>query len=138
VNAGKVLHDLWREGRSVPFSWDGRNDCLGWAGRVAQGITGINPARHLVGTYDTMLGARRVMAANDWKTMTDVVLSLGLSPVETSQAQSGCWAIIDNGIGEQLVGVFWGANIAAKTQTGMGLVPRSRALRAFSIHLGWV
>lgn len=134
MNAAKVLHALWREGKSKAFSWDCRDDCLGWAGRSAAGIVGVNPAASLFGLYSSRIGAHRLMVERGWETMGDVVSSM-LVEIAPSQAKTGDWAIIKNSAdGEELVGVFWGSLIAAKTKSGMGLVPRLRATRSFDLN----
>lgn len=131
MNVAPLILQIYREARAEPFVWGGA-DCLDFAGRVAQAITGRNPANHLKGTYNSPLSARRVMKENGWETMGDVAASL-YEEIPVADARAGDWAEILNGDGSETIGVFSGSMIGAKTELGVGQVPRSRARRAFRV-----
>jgi hypothetical protein len=134
VNRQKILIEEFQKAKLVPFAWNGRDDCLGWAGNVAERILGFDVIADMRGRYTKESGAKRVMAFEGWKSLADVVMAYFPVEIPTSQAMVGDWAIVVNDTGTETIGVVAGDKIAAKTETGMWHVPRRRATRAFRVE----
>jgi len=134
MNAARILIEEYRKARAVPFAWNGRDDCLGFAANVAERIVGHDVIGDLRGRYSTPLGAKRVMASEGWADMGDVAAAFFGRIISLAEARTGDWAHVVNEDGSDTIGVFSGAMIAAKTEAGMGQVPRSLAVRAFRIE----
>lgn len=129
MNARKVISDLYRAERSIPFAW-GTADCLRFAAKCAEAITGRDPAAG-IGRYDSEQTAKRVMVAEGWRDMGDVADSM-FDEIPVSLARSGDWVQVVQGETDGL-GVVVGATVAIKTQNGVGQVPLSSASRAFRV-----
>lgn len=131
MTAQKILLEEYRAERPFPFVW-GTSDCLCFAAAVAMRITGRDPIAHLRGRYDSLTGARRVMAGEGWADMGAVAASI-FPEIPLADARVGDWALVRNEDGTETIGVVAGATIAAKTEAGMGQAPRHRAVRAFRV-----
>ena len=132
MNVAKILIEEYRASRTVPFVW-GSADCLIWAAASAIRIIGRDPIAHIRGRYSSLKGAREIMAAEGWTDMGDVAASC-FAEIPVANARTGDWARVVNGDSPDMIGVFAGAMIAAKTEFGMGQVPRSRAVPAFRVQ----
>jgi hypothetical protein len=132
VNPAAVIVACWRAGKAVLFAW-GSADCVCWAGDVATGMLGRDPIADLRGTYDSELSARRVMVARGWKSLGDVAGHY-FEEIHVAHARTGDWAIIVNADGTETIGVVSRERIVAKAESGMGDVPRGRAVRAFRVE----
>lgn len=134
INRAAIIMKHWRRAKAEPFAWDAEADCIGWAAGVAQDIIGRDPIARICGRYSTEAGARRVMANEGWKNLSDVARAFFPHEIHPAEAVTGDWAVIVNEDGTETIGVVSNAMIAAKTKAGMGQVPRSRAVSAFRVE----
>lgn len=133
MNPAAIVLAEYRKARAVPFAW-GIADCLGWASDVANALLDRGDViAELRGRYTSSTGSLRIMVERGWKNLGDVAATY-FAEIPTAQARAGDWAIIANADGTETIGVFAGAMIAAKTERGMGQVPRSHATRAFRVE----
>ena len=102
------------------------------AGIVTCGMLGDDPIAELRGTYDSDVSARRVMVARGWRSLGDVAGHY-FEEIPRAHARTGDWALIINPNGTETIGVFSRERVVAKTEGGMGSVPRGRATRAFRV-----
>lgn len=131
MNPRRIVLDVWRAQRAVPFAW-GSADCLCFAAACAEPILGRDPIAHLRGRYDSETGAKRLMVENGWRGMGDVAASI-FPEIPVAQAHVGDWALIVNPDGTEVIGVVAGERIAAKTQSGSGQALLRTAARAFRV-----
>ena len=134
INRAAVLLKHWRRAKAEPFAWNAEADCIGWAAAVAQDIVGYDPISEFRGTYATEAEAKRVMVEHGWHDLADVARAFFPHEIHLSEAKTGDWAVIVNEDGTETIGVVSGQMIAAKTQAGMGTVPRSRAVAVFQVE----
>lgn len=130
MNVRRVILGTFRAARATPFKW-GEADCLCFAADCALAITGRDPAHELRGTYDSDIGAKRIMIANGWESMGDVAASM-FTEIPVAQAVSGDWAYVPQA-GRGSIGVVIGDMIAAKSEEGAGQVRLGHAQRAFRV-----
>lgn len=133
MNRARIIQECIDFAKEVPFKWDAQGDCLGWANLVAWRLTGKDLAKPLRGRYASQLDAQRVMRQEGWKSLSDVVASLGLDPIPPAMGQNGDWAIVINEDGTDTIGVFCNEWVFAKSLTGMARVSRLNASGAFRI-----
>ena len=135
MNVTRLILNRYQAARDTTFLWGEQglnNDCLHWAALVAQDITGQDPIADIRG-YTTEGAAKRIMVERGWKSIGDVAANY-YQEIPPALARTGDWATVRNEDGTDLVGVVVGSVVAARTPTGMGQVPRSRAERAFRVE----
>jgi hypothetical protein len=128
----EILLRVFREQRELPFAW-GASDCLTTAAAFALEVTGRDPMPHLRGRYSSEHSAKRVMVDYGWADMADVARSM-YEEIPRARAHDGDWVQVFGGPdGGDGLGVICGAQIVVRTVAGLGLVPLSRAGRAFRV-----
>jgi hypothetical protein len=132
INVPKIINQHVRSYRDTPFLWNAVDDCIGWAGGIANSILGRDVLTDIRGTYNTEQEAKRVMVARHWNSLADVAASR-FAEIPLLQARSGDWAVIDNPDGTETIGVFCYQNIFAKGKTGIAMVSRLKARKAYRV-----
>ncbi|MDB6177942.1 hypothetical protein PAF17_10560 [Paracoccus sp. Z330] len=119
--------------RRAPFAW-GSHDCaIGFACRVVEAITGEDLAAPYRGTYDSPLGALRVLRDSGALTLGDFV-AMHLQEIAPARAHIGdlCLVPSTGPIGQGL-GMVDATSLIVLTETGQGRRPRADMIRAFRV-----
>jgi hypothetical protein len=117
------------EVRDVPFAY-GFNDCALFVAGAVKAMTGDDPARGLRG-YRTMAGGQKKL--KDAGFADHVALAASLLPtIPLFEAMPGDVVAVKVEGGLAL-GIVQGRMIYLVTPEGLGLVPRSEAVRAFRV-----
>lgn len=126
--------DLIDETRAEPFAW-GRNDCaVGLCARVVEVLTGVNPASRFAGQFDDAASAYRIMRAEGFEDLADLVASILPEYDHPSEAQIGDLVAVANDTPfRHALGVCNGERIFVLTETGLGTLDRRQAVRAFKV-----
>jgi hypothetical protein len=110
-----------------PFAY-GVNDCLLMTAGAVEAITGIDHAADYRGRYSSLAEARKLIGKSPIK----FVASLCEEWEHPSQAGDGDVAAMRQGR-EWTFGVFDGPHFYVQTETGLGILPRSAAHKAFKV-----
>jgi hypothetical protein len=110
-----------------PFAY-GVNDCLLMTAGAVAAVTGVDHAAPYRGRYTTLRGGKRVIGM----TPLDLVASIlpEILPVEAgdgdiaAKRESAEWSF----------GVIVGAHFYVRTETGLGILPRGDAEKAFRVE----
>ncbi len=132
MGPASIIHEEYRRARGEPFAW-GTSDCLGWAAAVAIRLVGRDPIAGLRGRYHSEVSAARVMVEEGWRSLGDVAAAHARE-IPVLDARTGDWAYLINDDGTATIGVFIADQVAAKALSGVGIMPRARALRAFRVE----
>lgn len=116
--------------RGVPFTW-GRHDCSLFAADCVLAMTGEDPAARFRGRYKTPKGAAGALKRAGFASQVNVVAA-HFSEIHSSRAGVGDIAIVPKGELMSL-GIVIGPEIAVLTLAGLGVVPLTRASRAFKV-----
>jgi hypothetical protein len=133
MNRAKIVGEEAAAAAGAPFVWDCRNDCIGWAGNVAERLLGRDVLATYRGRYTTETGSRRVMAREGWRDLGDVAAAF-FAEIPPALAQSGDWALVVNDDGSDTIGVVCNHLVIARAPRGMAQVPRRRMLKAFRVE----
>ena len=131
MNVRALLLAEYQRQRSIPFDWKEAN-CLDFAGDCARLITGRDPVAHLRGRCTSEVGMRRIGVNEGWKDLGDAARSIFPS-IPMAEAQNGDWALIKNGDAPETIGVVIGAQVMARSEAGIGIVPLTKAAEAFRV-----
>ncbi|MBN8956891.1 MAG: hypothetical protein J0H17_10005 [Rhizobiales bacterium] len=134
MNVRKIILDIYRAQRSVPFAWNASDDCLGVAAAVAQAMTGRDPIAHLRGRYDSEQSAKRVMVEEGWRSMGDVAAAIFPQEIPVAQARAGDWLYVVNPDQTETIGVAVNERFMAKGKGGVEQGLLSHASRAFRVE----
>jgi len=146
MGAGTVINlkrvSLWVEPfnavldeiRRKPFAW-GENDCgPAFAGRIVFALTGVDFGLEYAGRYDDASSAYRLMRADGFDDLADLVASKLPEHAHASEAHIGDIVTIPvDTVFRHALGVVNGERIFALTETGVGTVDRRLADRAFRV-----
>lgn len=130
-NIAAILHVEYQRQKSIHGDW-GRYDCLTFAADCAMAITGRDPAADLRGTYSSELGAKRVMIERGWNSLADVAASM-YEKIPVAFANTGDWVELLNENGVETIGVVMGSVIVARAESGLGIVPLTKARNAYRV-----
>lgn len=117
-----------------PFDWSTQHDCgMGLCARVVEAVTGEDVGAKYRGGYTTRAGAIRLMKAEGFANLADLVASL-LPEVHPSQAKIGDLAAfpMDTPFGFAL-GVVNGERVFVLREEGVGTMGLLDATRAFKV-----
>jgi len=121
---------LVAENMSKAFSW-GSHDCMLWAANAVEALTGFDAAEDLRGTYDSALGAARVVKelGGMEKLITD---RLGVEPVGAGYANVGDILLADLE-GQLTAAVCNGETMLAPSAECLVALPTLSALKCWKI-----
>ena len=117
------------EAMGKPHAW-GHHDCVTFAADIVRALTGGSLRDDLRGTYDSPIGALRVIKAQGADGVGDLV-ALYLPEVAPSMARRG--DIILAGEPHEFLAVCVGRTAVGPSASGMIHVPMSQAVRAFQV-----
>lgn len=113
-----------------PFE-EGTHDCFLFSADAALALTGVDLAEGWRGRYLTTRAGLRQMRQAGYCDHVDYAAKK-LLETPPSLARAGDWATLATADGPAL-GVFQGEMIYVLMRSGLGLLPRSNALRAFKV-----
>lgn len=111
----------------------GSNDCALFAAGAVRAMTDCDPAAAWRGTYTTVEGGFKRLRKAGFQDHVDLAGSLFVEILPVF-AQVGDLALVEGSDGNAL-SVFAGETIACLTPQGLGHLPRSAAVRAWSVPL---
>ncbi len=117
-------------GARVPFA-PGRMDCALFAAGAVAAMTGTDPAAAFRGRYATLAAGRRALRRAGIASPEAAVTGL-FAPVAPQDARPGDIALVPAEAGHAL-GVVQGELVYVRGPDGLGLVPLSRAARAWTV-----
>jgi hypothetical protein len=118
-----------------PFTW-GTHDCCLFAAGAIEAITGTHPAPHMVGAYDSALGARDHgirPSPTDPFGVLGWPAAVGLYEIPVTLAWRGDVVAVRAERSHLALGVMVGDLVAAPGATGLAYLPRGRALAAWRV-----
>lgn len=133
MNRLRTILAVLAERRRAPFAW-GSADCATFAADCALALTGVDPLAGVRGRYKTALGARRILDREGWHDVAGLAAAK-FEEIPVALAAVGDWAIVtttEDG-NEPSLGVVFGTNVACRFEHEVGLVPLTRASRAFRV-----
>jgi hypothetical protein len=127
------LNTFIDEVKRQPFAWDGHDCFCGWAAGAVLAMTGEDIGAPYRGKYKTAKGAAGVLKRAGFDNLGDGIASL-LPEVHVSRARLGDLVIIpaDGPFGAS-IGVVNGEVALVMGEKAMGVVPISKATRAFAV-----
>ena len=128
-----ALHEAIEQHRRKAFAFDSQSDCAMFAADCVLAMTGEDLAADFRGRYSTQTGAIRVLKAEGFNSLADLVAS-HLEDIHPIRARVGDVAFIsdDSPFGGAL-GIVIGENVATCHSAGIGSVPRTLMTRAFRV-----
>lgn len=126
MNRAAVLSAYVDAHAGKPFAY-GVNDCLLMVAGAVELLTGVDHARAYRGRYSSLAEGKRLIG----KTPLQFVRGV-LPAIHPSRAGDGDIGAVRSGrdIG---FGIFIGAHLYVQTGEGMGILPRSVAIKAFKV-----
>lgn len=121
-----ILSKYIDEKAREPFAY-GTNDCLMVVAGAIEAITGVDHAAEYRGKYRSLSGARRLLGMSFLRFIGE-----RLPSIHPAKAVDGDVAVLRHGKGWAF-GIFVGAHVYAQAETGMGILPRSMAVKAFQV-----
>jgi hypothetical protein len=127
MNRAKVLSDHIRQSRRMPFEW-GVSDSVIWLADGVALLTGVDHAAEFRGRYDSCAAGRRLLG----KTLLAFVAERFDRLDHPVRAEDGDIGVVRQGR-DLAFGVFVGAQLYFQTRAGIGIRPRSDAVKAFRV-----
>lgn len=125
--------DAWlRACRRRPFAW-GECDCALFAAGGVQAMTGTDPAAAFRDRYRSGDEAARALRDAGHDSLAGAVAAV-LPEIAPARAMTGDVALVSGTPGDgpgDVLGIVTGDLICVMTPRGMGVIARTRALRAF-------
>ncbi|GLX86380.1 hypothetical protein tloyanaT_26330 [Thalassotalea loyana] len=127
----KAVDQVIKQKLHKPFKW-GENDCCLIAADLVSAMTGQDPAAAFRGTYDSEVGALKIIAKHGGsvETLLDSYLS---EPKPINQAKTGDIALLLNERGQQQACIVFRSVVYAPGENGLVRKPLSQALKIWSI-----
>lgn len=126
INRKAVLSDYIDLVGARPFQWSVNDPLMMVAGAVEL-LTGIDHAEGLRGRYDSCAEGKKLIGMSALRFVSERV-----PEVPIIEAVDGDIAAIKQGR-EYGFGIFIGAQIYTMTMNGIGILPRSDAVKAFKV-----
>jgi len=127
MNRRKILSDYVDETERTPFSY-GSHDCLLWVAGAVERMTGVDHAEPYRGRYTTLAGGKKLIGKSLLKFVGET-----FPAIPVSRADDGDIAAVRQGR-EFGFGIFIGAQIYLPTLSGLGILPRGDAVKAFEVR----
>ena len=128
-----ALHRVIEARRRTAFAY-GSQDCGLFAADCVRASTGVDLAAAYRGQYVSLAEGQALLAADGYA--DHIALAAAHLPEladPQNEMQSGDLAVIDNPGGDPSLGVVSGEAIQVVTTDGIGMVPVTRAVRAFRV-----
>lgn len=127
INRAAVLSDYVDRLAGRRFQW-GVNDCLIMVAGAVELLTGVDHAEPYRGKYNSLVEGKKLIG----KSLLRFVGSK-LPPIEPVRAVDGDVGAVKQGR-EWGFGVFIGAHLYVMTESGIGILPRRDAVKAFRVQ----
>ena len=126
MNRTAILSDYVDRVASRPFQW-GVNDCLIMVAGAVELLTGVDHAEGFRGKYKSLAEGKKLIG-------TTLLRFVGerLEAIHPVRAVDGDVGALKQGK-EWGFGVFIGPHLYVMTETGIGILPRSDATKAFRV-----
>ena len=111
-----------------PFAW-GESDCVLFAAGAVEAMTGVDPAAPWRGRYRTERGAWRVLRRAGFRDHLEAAAAV-LPQIPAGAAREGDLAVVGEGR-EATIGIIVRDHVVCRADTGVRLVSRRQASRAF-------
>lgn len=131
LNWPRRLNAVVEAYQNEPFVW-GKTDCLCMAEDVVLAITGSSPAQPFRGSYDTRIGAAKVLLERGYDDLQDA-LEAHFPRVDPAWAQRGDLGLIYHN-NERACVVCTGQLWFARTESGLVTVPTEEVSVAFHVE----
>lgn len=121
-----------------PFAW-GEHDCVLWACRVIEAVTGLDPSAPMRQEYRDASGARRVLEATGADSLRALVERVceaqGFAPIAPSEAQRGDAVLVPSGLRSWplALGICGGRHVYIPCPQGLGRVNLADAVAAWRV-----
>jgi hypothetical protein len=126
INRKAVLSDYIDCLAARPFQW-GVNDCLIMVAGAVELLTGVDHAEGYRGRYSSLAEGKKLIGTTPLR-----FVGSRLEPIEPVRATDGDIGALKQGR-EWGFGVFIGAHLYVMTETGIGILPRRDAVKAFRV-----
>lgn len=126
MNRTAILSDYIDRVAAQPFQY-GVNDCLIMVAGAVELLTGIDHAEGFRGRYGSLAEGKALIGT----TLLRFVASR-LEPIQAVRAVDGDVGVVKQGK-EWSFGVFIGPHLYVVTENGIGILPRSDAVKAFKV-----
>lgn len=127
MNRASILSAYIDEVERQPFAY-GVNDCLLMVAGAVERITGVDHAAAYRGRYTTLAGGKRVIGMSPLE-----FVASKLPEIHPSLAADGDVAVLLQD-GEWAFGLFLGPFIYAQSKSGIGILSRGDAIKAFRVE----
>jgi hypothetical protein len=126
MNRTVILAELVDDYSRAPFVWGKSDSMLMVADAVAR-LTGVDHASPFRGRYRSCSGGRRLLGTSPLSFVSD-----RFEEIHPSRACDGDIGALKQGK-DWVFGIFIGAQLYMQTISGMGILPRGAAAKAFRI-----
>lgn len=126
MNRTAILSDYIDRVTHRPFAW-GVNDCLLMVSGAVELLTGVDHASGYRGRYSSLAEGKALIGTTLLRFVSD-----RLDAIEPVRAVDGDVGAVKQGR-EFGFGVFIGPYLYVLTETGIGILPRSDAVKAFKV-----
>lgn len=127
MNRKRILSDYFDRVAARPFQW-GVNDCLIMVAGAVELMTGVDYADGYRGRYKSLAEGKELIGM----TLLQFVGSR-LPRIRVVEASDGDVGAVKQSGRDWGFGVFLGPHLYVMTETGIGILPRSDAVRAFRV-----
>lgn len=127
INRLAVLSDYVDRVAGRPFQW-GVNDCLIMVAGAVELLTGVDHAEGYRGRYHSLAEGKRLIGKSLLRFVAE-----RLEPIDPVRAVDGDVGAVKQGSREWGFGVFIGPHLYVMTETGIGILPRTDARKAFRV-----
>ena len=125
------LGDVITQARADTFEW-GRNDCVLFAARCVEAVTGEHPCPELIGAYSTRAGALAALASAGFSTLAEAFADRVGAERPVPFAQRGDLVVFGDFAGG-VVGLGGDFAIGLDADQGIVLLPVLTASAAFTV-----
>lgn len=127
----RLLDEYLRACALTPFAW-GRHDCWTFGFDGVEIVTKHNYMADVRGSYDTALGAARILQENGGM-LAMLVHRLGIPLANPAMAQRGDLVLFDTGCHGQALALCMGPHLAAVGRDGVVYAPMNAATTAWRV-----
>lgn len=129
LNWAIALQNQITQFNEKPFAW-GTHDCFTFAADCVQAMTGEDKMAKYRGGYKTELGAnKKLKRMGGVEAAISSVLGEPIDPVFAKRGD----VVYFNGLLGDTAGICVGSKIAAPATAGVGFIPMSQAVKAWSV-----
>ncbi|GLX85048.1 hypothetical protein tloyanaT_13000 [Thalassotalea loyana] len=128
----KIVNQVIQQKLHTPFKW-GENDCCLIAADLVNALSGHDPAAPFRGSYDSEIGALKIIAKHGGSVEALLDTYLG-EPKPINQAITGDIALMLNEKGQQQAGIVFRSIVYVPGEKGLLQKPLNQSLKIWSNH----